>query len=111
MRHHVRDHGAAILAQMAELSAIPNVSSDLDGVGRNASWLVGVLQACGVEARTVERSGVAPLLVGHLEGTAAGPRRRIGLYVHYDGQPVEPVGDWTFPAGRTSARHSRRAPG
>ncbi len=96
-RRHVREHGAEVLGELAELAAIPHVSSDLDGVRRNAEWLLAALTERGVAARLHELEGVAPLVVGHLEGTAPGPRQRIGLYVHYDGQPVEPVADWTFP--------------
>lgn len=96
-RRHLSTSAPAILRMMAELSAIPNVSRDLDGVRRNATWIVNAFAARGVDIRVVERPGVAPLIIGTLDGTTDGPRQRLGLYLHYDGQPVEPVADWTFP--------------
>lgn len=96
-RGHVEARGHAALAELAELAAIPNVSSDLDGLGRNAAWLVAALRDRGVDARLHEREGVAPLVVGHLPGTAPGRRPRVGVYLHYDGQPVGDPSDWTFP--------------
>ena len=96
-RSHLDRHGAAVLREFAELVAIPNESRDLDGVRANAAWIVDALTRRGVDARTHERDGVAPLVVGHLPAQVDDPVARIGLYVHYDGQPVDPVGAWTFP--------------
>lgn len=96
-RQHVDANAPAIVRTFAELCAIPNCSRDLEGVTRNAEWIRDRLAERGVDVRLVERDGVAPLVVGHLAGTGDGPRRRVGLYVHYDGQPVEPLDAWTFP--------------
>lgn len=99
-RHHVAERGHDVVAAMAELAAIPNVSSDLAGVRRTAEWIVVALRERDVDARLHERDGVAPLVVGHLPAGSRGgqdERRRIGLYVHYDGQPVGDLDDWTFP--------------
>lgn len=85
-------HGARILSDYAELLSIPNVASDSVGIRRNAAYLVGRLQALGVDARTLEVPGAPPVVYGELR--APGATRTLAVYVHYDGQPVDPA-NWT----------------
>jgi acetylornithine deacetylase/succinyl-diaminopimelate desuccinylase-like protein len=91
------DHGAALLADYAELLALPNVASDRDGIRRNAEALAHRLRARGVETElwTLEDVPQAPPIVwGRLD--APGAHRTLGIYVHYDGQPVVPEA-WSTP--------------
>lgn len=83
------EHGAGILREFAAFLTIPNVSSDLPNVQRNAEWIRDRLNERGVSARLLELDGVAPIVFGRLD--APGATRTLGVYVHYDGQPVDPA--------------------
>jgi acetylornithine deacetylase/succinyl-diaminopimelate desuccinylase-like protein len=85
-------HGHRILADYAELLSIPNVASDTEGIRRNADYLVERLGEVGVDARTLELPGAPPIVYGEL--LVPGATRTFGIYVHYDGQPVDPT-NWT----------------
>jgi acetylornithine deacetylase/succinyl-diaminopimelate desuccinylase-like protein len=87
-------HGARLLAEFAELLAIPNVAAQPAGLRSNAELIRSRLAARGAQTRLVERPGVPPAVLGTLN--VPGAKRTLGLYLHYDGQPVEPA-DWTFP--------------
>ena len=91
-RSHRQSNGAVILSEFINLLSLPNVSRQLDDVARVADHIVEMLTARGVEARTVDRYGAAPLVVGHYE--APGATDTIGIYAHYDGQPVDQP-DWS----------------
>lgn len=82
-------HGAEVLAQLAELVAIPNVDGDLVNIRRNADWLVGQLAARKVQASLWTLGDTSPVVWGRLD--VPGATRTLGLYVHYDGQPVDPA--------------------
>jgi acetylornithine deacetylase/succinyl-diaminopimelate desuccinylase-like protein len=52
------------------------------------------MRAAGVEARLLTLDGVPPLVFGEVR--RPGATRTLGLYAHYDGQPVDPS-NWTHP--------------
>jgi acetylornithine deacetylase/succinyl-diaminopimelate desuccinylase-like protein len=89
-----RDHAAEVLREFAGLVALDNVTGDVPALRRNADEIVERLRARGVEAESVGPDGVAPLVIGRVPGRPGAPR--LGLYAHYDGQPVTPA-DWTTP--------------
>ncbi len=89
---HCSVHGHAILAEFRDFLALPNVSRDLDDVRVNADHIVAMLSSRGVEVRTEEIAGAAPVVIG---GIDVGAARTVGIYVHYDGQPVQPA-EWRF---------------
>ncbi len=89
---HRAANGAAVLAEFVELLALPNVSRNLDDVAAVADRIVGMLQRRGVTARAESQPGAAPLVVGHL--TVPNATGTIGIYAHYDGQPVDQP-DWS----------------
>jgi acetylornithine deacetylase/succinyl-diaminopimelate desuccinylase-like protein len=84
----------AIVRELAEFVAIPNVASDLPNIQRNADHLAGMLRARGVEARLLENPGAPPAVYGELR--SPGAKRTIVFYAHYDGQPVDPA-QWKTP--------------
>ncbi len=86
--------GSEVLAGFVELLAIPNLASDAENIRRNAEHLRGELARRGVQAELWELPGAPPVVFGELR--RPGARRTLGLYVHYDGQPVEPE-RWTRP--------------
>jgi len=82
-------NAAAIVCSLAELVALPNISRDLVAVRRNATALRSAFAARGVTLDLVEIDGAAPVLTGRIPAPKA--NRRIGIYVHYDGQPADPA--------------------
>ena len=79
----------SILEEYAELLAIPNRASDDRNIRRNAEWIRDALDRRGVRAELLEVSGAPPIVYGVLEATSPGGHdRTIGVYAHYDGQPV-----------------------
>ena len=88
-------HEAEILRGFAELLAIPNVSSDLENVARNAEYIRGELEKRGVRAELWRIDGAAPIVYGELEAGVE-TERTLGIYVHYDGQPVN-AAKWRQP--------------
>ncbi|HST64669.1 MAG TPA: M20/M25/M40 family metallo-hydrolase [Mycobacteriales bacterium] len=89
-----RANGAEVLRDFAALVALDNVTGDVPALHANATEIVARLQARGVEAEAVGRPDVAPLVVGRVPARPGAPR--LGLYAHYDGQPVTPA-DWSTP--------------
>ena len=87
-------HGARILREFVELLSIPNVASDAANIARNAEHLAAALRARGAEMTVRSEDGAPPILYGTL--AAPGATRTLGLYVHYDGQPVQ-AERWTHP--------------
>ncbi|MEM6454108.1 MAG: M20/M25/M40 family metallo-hydrolase [Acidobacteriota bacterium] len=96
-RAHRDAHGPRIVRAFAELLALPNVARDAPNIARNAAWLRDALAARGVDAQVHEladRPEARPVVIGRVD--APGARHTLGIYVHYDGQPVDPV-QWTHP--------------
>jgi len=89
-----REHAAEVLAGFAGLLALDNVTGDVPALRRNAAEIVARLRARGAEAEAVGPDGVAPLVIGRVPARSGAPR--LGLYAHYDGQPVTPA-DWGTP--------------
>jgi len=85
-------HGARILREYSELLSIPNVASDSAGIWRNAGYIRDELARRGVESRLLTLPGANPIVFGRIQ--VPGATRTLGLYVHYDGQPVDPT-RWT----------------
>ncbi len=94
-REYRRAHGAEILEEFSVLLAMPNVASDVPNIRRNAEHLAQAFRSRGVAISIHMLPGAAPLVVGHL--SVPGATRTIGIYAHYDGQPVDQA-RWTHRA-------------
>jgi acetylornithine deacetylase/succinyl-diaminopimelate desuccinylase-like protein len=81
------DNGARILTDYAELLSIPNVPSDSAALHLNAVVLSELFAGRGAAMELLEIPGAVPIVTGRL--SAAGASRTLGIYVHYDGQPVD----------------------
>ena len=95
-REHVAAHGPRILREYADLLRLPHVSTDLPNIERNAAHIVEMFARRGVDLDVVHLDDgprCPPVIVGRLD--APGARRTLGVYVHYDGQPVD-AAQWTF---------------
>jgi acetylornithine deacetylase/succinyl-diaminopimelate desuccinylase-like protein len=89
-----QEHERAIVSELVTLLAVPNVSSDKPNIQRNAELIAKMLQARGLTPKLVSASGGNPVVVADIRTTGA--TRTIGLYAHYDGQPLDPK-EWASP--------------
>ncbi|QUQ71762.1 M20/M25/M40 family metallo-hydrolase [Kutzneria sp. CA-103260] len=80
--------------EIAELAAIPSVSSDRPQARRAATWLAARLRRAGLGVRIVDTPG-NPLVVG---GWGRRPDRpTVVLYGHYDVRPAGDLRQWRTP--------------
>ena len=81
-------HEHEIIAEFAEMLAIPNLASDAQNIQRNADAIRRMCEKRGFAARLLTMEGAPPLVVADL--AAPNAKRTIAFYAHYDGQPVDP---------------------
>ncbi len=86
--------GVQILDDFTTFLTLPNVAADLPAIERNASYIADQLTRRGVQVELWQHDGFTPVVYGRLE--VPGATRTIGLYLHYDGQPVD-ADQWTNP--------------
>lgn len=84
----VAAHEKAILAELLELLAIPNVAADKANIRRNAVHLQRLLAKHGFAAEILETGG-NPLVFAEVAGGGTAGLPTILYYCHYDGQPVD----------------------
>jgi len=94
-------HEAEIVRELADLVAIPDVARDHANILKNAATIRAMLERRGVAARILDNGDAPPAVFGELR--AAGATRTVGLYAHYDGQPVTPS-DWATPPFQATLR-------
>ena len=87
-------NGWRILREFADLLALDNVTGDLPALRRNAEAIAALFAARGLDMEACEHAEAAPLVVGHLLADEDAPT--LGVYVHYDGQPVD-AASWRTP--------------
>src|SRR5207302_11474534 len=85
-------HEAAILRELFELLAIPNVAANKDDIQRNAATLKAMFERRRFTADILPTSG-SPVVLAERRAPGGG-RRTMAFYFHYDGQPVDPR-EWT----------------
>jgi acetylornithine deacetylase/succinyl-diaminopimelate desuccinylase-like protein len=83
---------AAILRDFAELLSYPNRARDSEDIERAAAYIRDELARVGVDAELLQLDGNPPIVYGEI--TVPGATRTLGIYVHYDGQAVDPS-RWT----------------
>jgi acetylornithine deacetylase/succinyl-diaminopimelate desuccinylase-like protein len=110
-RNHRQAHEAQILRDYAEFLRIPNVASDSVNIQRNARHIQERFAERGVDLDVLSVDGAPPIVTGRID--TPGAMRTIGIYVHYDGQPVDESrwthGPWT-PTLYTAAMHQGGEP-
>jgi acetylornithine deacetylase/succinyl-diaminopimelate desuccinylase-like protein len=115
-------HDKEIVGELAAFAALRNVARGPAGtadMAANADALAAMLQRRGIAARRLEVPGAPPAVYGELR--AAGARRTLVVYAHYDGQPADPA-EWhgepwrpvlrtgPLPAGKETALASAPSP-
>lgn len=91
VRNYRKANEQKIVKEFIDLLAIPNVASDTANIRKNADLIVAMLKRRGVETRLLEFKDTPPAVYGELKTSSAA--KTIGIYVHYDGQPVD-VSQW-----------------
>jgi acetylornithine deacetylase/succinyl-diaminopimelate desuccinylase-like protein len=81
-----------IIRELSDFLAIPNLASDTVNIQKNASHLVELLEARGIETHLLSVKDRGPVVFGKLNSPDA--THTIIFYAHYDGQPVDPAA-WT----------------
>jgi acetylornithine deacetylase/succinyl-diaminopimelate desuccinylase-like protein len=94
VRNYRLAHEKEILGEFARLLSIPNLASDTPNIERNVQAIATMLENHGVAVQFLRVPGAPPLIYGRLN--APGDRPTIGIYAHYDGQPVD-SGLWQSP--------------
>ena len=87
-------NGPRILREFAELLTYPNRARDTQDIERAGAYIRDQLQSVGATAELLRVDGAPPIVYGAL--TTPGATRTLGIYVHYDGQPVDPS-QWKHP--------------
>ena len=82
-------HEKQTLSEFVRLLSLPNLASDTTNIERNAEFIKTMLESRGVTVRMLRVPGAPPVVLGELR--APGASRTIGIYAHYDGQPVDPA--------------------
>jgi acetylornithine deacetylase/succinyl-diaminopimelate desuccinylase-like protein len=99
---HVAAHEKAIVSELRDLVALPNVADNHDDIRRNAAALVPMLEKRGIAARILETPGAPVAVFGDLK--TPGAKKTLLFYAHFDGQPVGPPDRWATPAFEPTLR-------
>jgi acetylornithine deacetylase/succinyl-diaminopimelate desuccinylase-like protein len=92
IRNWHTQHEPALLQEFTAFLAIPNVASDSAGLRRTADFIRQMMldrKISNVQRLTGRTPGIPPAVYG--EVLVPGAKETIGLYAHYDGQPVNPA--------------------
>ena len=89
-----QQHERAIVDELVALSALPDISRDKADIQRNAELIAKMIEKRGITATLVSVPGGNPVVVAEIR--TPGATRTIGLYAHYDGQPLDPK-EWASP--------------
>jgi acetylornithine deacetylase/succinyl-diaminopimelate desuccinylase-like protein len=87
-------HEKAVIDEFIRLLSLPNHASDTTNIERNAEFIKTMLESRGIMVRMLRVPGAPPVILGELHAPRA--RQMIGIYAHYDGQPVDPA-QWLNP--------------
>ncbi len=89
------------MRELADLVAIPDVARDHANIVRNAEAVKALMERRGIKAQILDNGDAPPAVYGEIR--TPGASRTIGLYAHYDGQPVNPP-DWATPPFQPTLR-------
>jgi len=106
---HVATHEQAIVTELRELLALPNVATSDADIRRNAELLVKMLEKRGIAGRVLENPGGPVTVYGEL--STPGAKRTLLFYAHFDGQPIGPEGAWKSPPFEPTLRMERAEDG
>src|SRR5204862_7341882 len=85
IREYRMDNEERIVRELSEFLAIPNMASDTANIQKNATHMVEMLEARGIEAHLLAITGRGPVVYGKWISTEA--KQRGMVYENYDGEP------------------------
>ncbi len=88
---HIEAHADQYVERLRTLCRQPSISTFNVGMAETAELVLQMLRDAGLQARTIPIAGGYPIVYGEL---AAGARKTLGLYNHYDVQPPDPLDQW-----------------
>ena len=97
-------HQEAILEELVEFVAIPNLASDTANIEKNAAAIQAMFEKRQIESRLLRVAGAPPIVVADLHRSNA--KQTIAFYAHYDGQPVD-ASQWSSPPWQPVVRGDR----
>jgi acetylornithine deacetylase/succinyl-diaminopimelate desuccinylase-like protein len=97
-------HQDAILKELVDFVAIPNLASDTANIEKNAAAIQAMFAKRGIESRLLRVAGAPPIVVADLHSPNA--TQTIAFYAHYDGQPVDAT-QWSSPPWQPVLRGDR----
>jgi len=83
-----QSHEQQIVDQFAELLSIPNVAADKTNIRKNAEHITQLMKDAGMSVELLELEGSNPVIFA--EKNTPGATKTLMIYIHYDGQPVNP---------------------
>ena len=89
---YIKENAARILWEFADFLELPNVTKNVTDLEKNAQYIDKMFSAAGANVRVLKLEDKAPIVIGKLGANS--DRRTIGVYCHYDAQPVEPLSEW-----------------
>lgn len=87
VRDYIGQNEAAIVTELREWYAMPNVAANVSDMRRNADALVRMMERRGITTQIIETGG-PPVVYGEI-GDPSLPT--VLFYCHYDGQPADPT--------------------
>ena len=94
-------HEQQIVDQNAGFLAIPNVAADKTNIRRNADYIGKMLKDVGMHVERLELEDSNPVIFA--EKQSPGATQTIMMYMHFDGQPVNPD-NWASDPSMISTR-------
>ncbi len=105
---YISEHIDTFQSEIFEFLRIPSISASpeyLHEMGEAATWLKGMMENSGLEAKIYKTPG-NPIVLG--ESSKAGENApTVLVYGHYDVQPPEPLDLWTSPPFEPEIRDGR----
>ena len=86
----------ALVAELAELVAIPSISADPEhaaDLDRAADWVAERIRSAGGTVEIQQRNG-RPLVIGEVAASTGAEAPRVIAYAHLDVQPADPLELW-----------------
>src|SRR5262249_42883769 len=82
-------HEKDIVGEFLRLLSLPNRATDTADIQRNSDFIQNMLEKRWVKVRLLRVPQAPPIILGEVR--RPGARSTIGIYAHYDGQPVDPA--------------------
>lgn len=88
VKQFVKSNEDSMINEYISFLSIPDVSSDTENIPFNVAFIQKMMQQRGISSEQLHgtTAGVNPAVYGEIK--VPGAKRTIGLYAHYDGQPV-----------------------